>query len=58
MAGIGISHVGISDSKFRSQLASSLVVASAIISDSIVEWAKIVRFLDFQATVPPAILEI
>ena len=58
MDGTGLSHVGIFNSKLQSQLASSLVVASAIISDSIVDWAKMVCFLDFQATTPPIILKI
>ena len=58
MAGIGLSHVGISDRKLRIQLASLLVVASAIIPNSIVDMANIVCFLDFQATSPPAILKI
>ena len=58
MAGTSFSQVEISDSKFRRQLASSLAVASAIISDSIVDWTKIVCFLDFQATTPHAILKI
>jgi len=43
---------------FEAGFASSLAVASAIISDSIVDLAKIAYFLDFQATTPPAILKI
>ena len=58
MVGIGISHVEIFDNKLRRQLASSLAVTSAIISDSIVDWANVICFLDFQATTPLAILEI
>ncbi|KAA0036525.1 ATP-dependent DNA helicase PIF1-like [Cucumis melo var. makuwa] len=58
MVGIDLSHVGISNSKLRRQLASSLAVASAIISDSIIDWDKIVCFLDFQATTPSVILKI
>ena len=57
IAGTGLSQVEISHSKLQSQLASSLAVASAIISDFIVNWAKIVCFLD-QATTPPTILKI
>ncbi|KAA0036581.1 hypothetical protein E6C27_scaffold191G00970 [Cucumis melo var. makuwa] len=56
--GITSLQVGFASHKLRSQLASSLAVASAIISDSIIDWAKIVYFLDFQATTPPTILKI
>ena len=58
MPRIGLFHVGISDSKLRSQLASTLVVVGVIISDFIVDCAKMVCFLDFQATTPYAILKI
>ncbi|XP_038881582.1 chaperone protein ClpB-like [Benincasa hispida] len=58
MAGTSFSYKGISDSRLLSQLASSLVVASAFISDYIVDWDKIVYFLDFQETVVAAILKI
>ena len=58
MVGTDLFHVGISNSKLRSQLASSLAIASAIIPDSIVDWTKIVYFLDSQVTALVVILKV
>ena len=43
---------------FHNQSAFSLVVASAMILDSIVYLAKVVCFLDFQETTPPFLFKI